>query len=132
VWQFTMVWQRRIAQALRPLGVTQVQYALLASLLWLSKGERTVTQAQLARHAKLDLMMTSQVVRALEADRLLDRNAHPTDARAKVLTLTRKGRALAFRAVPIVEDADRAFFSVLGERTGKLNQLLIALIDAQT
>ena len=33
LWQVTMLWQRRIAAVLRPQGLTQVQFALLASLL---------------------------------------------------------------------------------------------------
>jgi DNA-binding MarR family transcriptional regulator len=88
---------------LRPHDLTQVQYALLASLLWLSRTERSITQTMLARHTKLDAMMTSQVLRTLEGKGLVDRNAHPSDARAKILALTRRGRALAWEAVPLVE-----------------------------
>ena len=66
LWQVTALWQRRIAWALRSLGLTQVQYALLASLLWMSRTQRTITQAMLARHTKLDIMMTSRVLRTLE------------------------------------------------------------------
>ncbi|MEO8575159.1 MAG: MarR family transcriptional regulator [Gemmatimonadales bacterium] len=127
LWQVTTLWQRRIAEALRPLELTQVQYALLASLLWLSRSEGSITQAMLARHAKLDMMMTSQVLRALESRGLLERRAHPTDTRAKVLTLTRKGRALTRSAVPVVESTDRSFFRALGHGSGKFNESLIAL-----
>ena len=130
LWQVTMLWRRRVAAALRPHNLTQVQYALLASLLWLSRGESSVTQAILARHAKLDLMMTSQVLRTLEARGLLERKPHPTDTRAKVLTLTRKGRALTYKAVPAVENADRDFFGALEGRLGKFNASLTALIES--
>src|SRR6185369_10633610 len=112
---------RRVAEALRPLDLTQVQYALLASLLWLSRKGEEVTQARLAAHAKLDVMMTSQVLRALEARGLLERRAHPTDTRAKALRLTAAGRALAARAVPVVEGADTAFFAGLGAARAGLN-----------
>ncbi|MBA3656075.1 MAG: MarR family transcriptional regulator [Gemmatimonadaceae bacterium] len=125
-----MLWQRRIAAALRSLELTQVQYALLASLLWLSRKERSVSQTMLARHAKLDMMMTSQVLRAMEANGLLSRKPHPTDTRAKALTLTRRGRALALRAVPAVENADRTFFSGLEGRIEEFNMSLLTLINA--
>src|SRR5438128_1476507 len=52
LWQVTALWQRRVAEALRPHELTQVQYALLASLLWLSRTEDDVTQSRLAAHAK--------------------------------------------------------------------------------
>ena len=37
LWQVTALWQRRVAEALRPHELTQVQYALLSSLHWLSR-----------------------------------------------------------------------------------------------
>ena len=128
LWRVTMLWQRRIAAALRPHELTQVQFALLASLLWLSRSERSITQSTLARHAKLDVMMTSQVLRALEVRGLIERNVHPSDTRAKTLLLTRKGRALAWATVPVVEKADADFFAVLGSGIGTFNKSLRALI----
>jgi DNA-binding MarR family transcriptional regulator len=130
LWQVTALWQRQVAEALRPLELTQVQYALLASLLWLSRKEPEVTQSRLAAHAKLDVMMTSQVLRALEARGLLERRPHPTDTRARSLRLTAAGRALTTRAVPAVETADAAFFEPLGPARATLNRNLLALIEA--
>jgi len=130
LWQVTSLWQRRVAESLRPHELTQVQYALLASLLWLSRKGEEVTQSRLAAHAKLDVMMTSQVLRALEGRGLLERRPHPTDTRAKALRLTAAGRALTTRAVPAVETADAAFFASLGASRAGLNRNLLALIEA--
>ena len=130
LWQVTALWQRRVADVLRPLELTQVQYALLASLLWLARKEEVVTQSRLAAHAKLDVMMTSQVLRALEGRGLLERRPHPTDTRAKALRLTPAWRALTTRAVPAVETADSKFFSSLGPARARLNSNLLALIEA--
>jgi len=132
LWQVTALWQRRIAWALRSLGLTQVQYALLASLLWMSRTQRTITQAMLARHTKLDMMMTSQVLRTLETRGLLQRNPHPTDTRAKVLRLTKEGRKLAWQAVPVVERVDREFFGALGAQLDRFNRSLLSLIGSST
>ncbi len=132
LWQVTALWQRRIAWALRSIGLTQVQYALLASLLWMSRTQRTITQAMLARHTKLDMMMTSQVLRTLESRGLLERNQHPTDTRAKVLGLTKEGRKLAWQAVPVVEGVDREFFGALGAQLNRFNRSLLSLIAAST
>ena len=132
LWQVTALWQRRIAWALRSIGLTQVQYALLASLLWMSRTQRTITQAMLARHTKLDMMMTSQVLRTLESRGLLERNPHPTDTRAKVLGLTKEGRKLARQAVPVVEGVDREFFGALGAQLNRFNRSLLSLIASST
>jgi DNA-binding MarR family transcriptional regulator len=132
LWQVTALWQRQVSRALRPHDLTQVQFAILASLLWLTRQEEDVTQARLAAHAKLDVTMTSQVLRTLEARRLLDRRTHPSDTRAKVLRLTAAGRALALKAVPDVEAADAAFFAALGAGGPEFNRRLLALIDAAT
>jgi len=128
LWQVTVLWQRRIAAALRAHELTQVQFALLASLLWLARTEGAITQSTLARHAKLDVMMTSQVLRALEARGLIERRPHPHDTRAKVLRLTKTGRSLAARALPDVEHADDLFFAALDTQRARFNLSLEALI----
>jgi DNA-binding MarR family transcriptional regulator len=56
-------------------------------------------------------MMTSQVVRALEAKQLVRRYPDAKDARARRVEVTAPGAALAPRAIEVVEAVDRAFFS---------------------
>jgi len=126
--QVTLLWQRRIAQALRPHRLTQVQYALLASLLWL-KGP--VSQIMLARHTKMDPMMCSQVLRTLEKEGLVQRQQSTTDARAKILALTPAGTTLARQTVPLVEAADTSFFRELGPGLKSFNQALARLAASQ-
>src|SRR5215469_12152234 len=106
LWQLTNLWQQRIRAALAPLGITHVQFVLLASAAWLEQSGVVVSQAVLARHAHTDMMMTSQVVRALEEKGFFTRTAHPTDTRAKVVSLTAAGREIAQRAMVVVETAD--------------------------
>lgn len=116
LWQVTATWQRQIAAVLRPHRLTQVQFALLASLLWLEHSGEPIMQISLARHTRLDPMMTSQVLRALAARGLVLRTPHPQDTRALHLTLTKAGRRLAQAMVPLVEQADASYFAALGER----------------
>lgn len=132
LWQVTAVWQRSIAAILRPHGITQVQYALLAGLLWLSNKESLITQAMLARLTKLDSMMTSQVLRTLESKGFVERKLHPIDTRAKILRLTKSGRALAWKTVPDVEKADATFFNTMGSNRKQFNELLRFLINPPT
>jgi len=128
LWQVTALWQRKIAATLRPLDLTQVQFALLASLLWWSNKKTLLTQSMLAEHTKLDTMMTSQVLRTLEKKGLIERRPHPTDTRAKILSLTKKGRDRAFRAVPAVEKADADFFNATASNILQFNESLRSLI----
>jgi DNA-binding MarR family transcriptional regulator len=131
LWQVTNRWQAAQRAALKPLGLTHVQFVLLASLTWLDV-DGPVTQKQLADHTVSDAMMTSQVLRALEDRGLVRRRPHPQDRRARALTVTDEGRDLANRAVVLVEACDRAFFSAVGDDVGRLSGLLRRLASSAT
>ena len=73
LWQVSTAWRRKIEEALRPHDLTHVQFVLIASTGWLSKDGKLVSQIDLARHGKLDVNMTSQVIRALERRGLIVR-----------------------------------------------------------
>lgn len=121
LWQVSNLWQRRMRRALADLGLTHVQFGLLAGL---ANMERTrggqVTQAELAIFCHVDPMMTSQVLRTLEAAGYVAREAHPTDTRAKCPTLTASGHALLARATPQVARSDEVFFALAGKRSDRL------------
>lgn len=95
---------------LAPHGLTHVQFVLLASLWWLGDHGEAPTQKALADQAGTDAMMTSQVLRKLEQEGLVERNPHPTDSRARLLALTDQGRARLQGALHDVEAADAGFF----------------------
>jgi len=118
LWQVTNRWQAAQRAALRSFDLTHVQFVLLASLTWLDN-DGPVTQTRLAEHAATDPMMTSQVLRALEKRGLVRRGQHPTDARARSLSVTKAGAALANRALVAVEGCDEKFFAPLGRSSGR-------------
>lgn len=126
LWRVSNRWQAAQRAALAPIGLTHVRFVLLASLTWLESDE-TITQRRLAEHAALDAMMTSQVLRALERDGLIERHEHPTDGRAKSLHTTIEGRRLARRAIIVVERCDELFFAQLGSVQGELTRALAVL-----
>jgi len=124
LWRATLRWQRLIVAALKPLGLTHVQFVLLASTWWLtSVAGETPSQRRLAEHAGTDPMMTSQVLRALEAKGLITRGAHPDDSRARRIGVTRSGAGLAKRAVAVVEAADAEFFATVRDQAALLDVL---------
>lgn len=127
LWQVTNRWQAAQRAALRPYGLTHVQFVLLASLTYLQAQDEPVTQRRLADHAATDPMMTSQVLRALESRALVTRLPHPHDARARALSATPEGRDLANRAVTAVEACDAEFFSALGPEVAAFTSALLLL-----
>jgi DNA-binding MarR family transcriptional regulator len=128
LWQAANRWQAAQRATLRPFGLTHVQYLLLASLVELG---RAVSQRELAEEASTDPMMTSQVVRTLEAKGLLTRQVHPTDGRAWSVRATRSGIALSRRAGGAVARCDADFFSSLGRNAATLRTALKALAEPQ-
>jgi DNA-binding MarR family transcriptional regulator len=115
LWHVTTRWQAAMRSALAPHALTHVQYVLLATLVWHRSPEpdAQLTQVELAALADTDVMMTSQVLRALETKGLVRRERHPLDGRARVLHPTDGGIAAARRATGDVERADAQFFAAL-------------------
>ena len=110
LWHVTLRWQRDMAAALAPLGLTHVQFVLLATTWWLNSDGQSPNQLGVARQAGTDVKMTSEVLRKLEAKGLIRREVDPADTRARRLLATEQGAELARVAVAAVEAADAAFF----------------------
>jgi DNA-binding MarR family transcriptional regulator len=105
-----------------------VQFVLLASLWWLEEQESgPPSQARLAEQAGTDPMMTSQVLRKLEARGLLERTLHPVDSRARRLHLTDAGQHLVALALLDVERADADYFAPLADKQEAFLEALAAL-----
>ncbi|MFJ6798788.1 MarR family winged helix-turn-helix transcriptional regulator [Streptomyces sp. NPDC091268] len=113
LWHATLRWQRDISAALAPLGLTHVQFVLLACTWWLNGQGGHPNQQALARQAGTDVKMTSQVVRTLEDKGLVAREVDPADTRAKRLRVTEAGAELAPRAIAAVEEVDARFFGAV-------------------
>ena len=111
LWHATLRWQRAMRAALAPHGLTHVQFVLLAAAWWLGEHEAPPSQRRLAEQAGTDVMMTSQVVRALEREGLVERPRDPHDARALRVSVTVAGRERVQAALAGVEAADAEFFS---------------------
>lgn len=102
---------------------------LLSATGWLNSNERDVTQVQVAHFAKVDVMMTSTVLRTLESKELIKRFEHKVDTRAKCVNITEKGQKKLIAALEIVECADIDFFKILGEDFIPFNKALLRLKD---
>ena len=113
LWKITMLWQQRLFKVLAEFGMTQTQYAILASLLWFEEQNEPATQAHLIEHTKIDKMTLSKSIRKLEAAGFVLRTQSTVDARAMDVVFTAFGKKQIRKAIVAVENADEEFFSCL-------------------
>ncbi|MGB0891524.1 MAG: MarR family winged helix-turn-helix transcriptional regulator [Flavobacteriaceae bacterium] len=111
LWKVTNLWQREIKKALKKYNLTHTQFVVLASVIWLSKENKNVTQVEIANQIEIDKMMTSNVLRTLEKKMFLLRTEDKKDTRAKIIQPTKEGIIVLQKAVKEVEGFDDVFFS---------------------
>lgn len=80
---------RRSEAAFAAHGTTADQFVLLATL---ARGGHALTQRELARRMASDPSTVRAMLVLLERRGLVGRDAHPSDARARTVTLTAAGR----------------------------------------
>lgn len=127
LWRLTMAWQARQRVALKAHSLTHVQFVLLAILV--AADDAPLPQSTLAARGGIDPMMTSQVLRALEANGLVTRAVDDGDARVRLAATTPAGVKAANAAVVDVEEVDRAVFSPLGDRAPVFARDLASLLE---
>jgi len=132
LWQASNLWQREIKKALERFSLTHAQFVVLASAHQLEQQPAPVTQVALAEHARIDKMMTSKLLRTLEAKGLLIRAEHEQDTRAKAIELTPAGTKMLVQATWALEEFDVAFFGVLGAQQASLGQQLKLLLSSSS
>jgi DNA-binding MarR family transcriptional regulator len=88
---------RRFDDALRPLDLTNGQFSLLTSLNRAEPARMGSVAALLA----MDRTTLTAAVKPLERRGLVAVSVDPDDQRSRLLTLSRAGRALLAKAVPI-------------------------------
>jgi DNA-binding MarR family transcriptional regulator len=94
---------RQTDAALARHGVTADQFVLLATL---NRGH-ALTQRELGRRMSSDPSTVRAMIVLLEKQGLVERDAHPSDARARTVSLTAGGKR-AFRKLWAAGDAVRA------------------------
>jgi DNA-binding MarR family transcriptional regulator len=118
LWHVSTSWRNAIETVLKTFDLTHSQFVVLAALGWLTKNGELVTQAVVGKMAGLDPNTMSQILRGLEAKKLIKRTPS-IDSRAKNPMLTIKGSQVLVQALPAVEKADTQFFKELTEQETK-------------
>jgi DNA-binding MarR family transcriptional regulator len=110
-----------ISAGVRARGFDDVRPAHGFAFARLAAGGATITQ--LAEHLDVTRQAAAQLVDELIAKGYVERHPHPGDARARLITLTEKGRACTRAAEAAMTDTVRPWTAALGE------QRLLALRD---
>lgn len=113
LWQTTMTWQRLIKKALDPYDISHPQFVVLAITMWFELKNESVSQSLIIRQSKLDKMTVSKSCKKLVMAGFINRMEHKEDTRAKSVQLTKKGKELISKLVPIIEKIDEEFFGVI-------------------
>jgi DNA-binding MarR family transcriptional regulator len=107
----TLRWQRQVAAALAGMSLTHVQFLVLSSTWWLGREGDTPRQREIAAHAGLEPVLTSQVLKTLERAGHITRDRDALDARAVRVAVTPGGKDLARRCVVILDKLGEEFFA---------------------
>jgi MarR family transcriptional regulator, organic hydroperoxide resistance regulator len=119
-------WSRQFDNALKPLGLTHLQFVTLGAIEDISALGEIPSQVRVADWMHQDVMMMSKIIRLLEDRGYLDRFPHPEDPRANALSITVSGRTQLQDGKPRVIAAHRNFFGRLSDTE---QQLLTATLD---
>lgn len=129
LWQTMIMWQRQIKSALDQYHISHAQFVILANVLWFEGIRQSPTQITIVKSTKLDKMTVSKSLKKLTEDGLIKRVEDENDSRAKAVSLTKKGKALASKLVPVVEQVDETFFgSISSGNQNRLVKLLAELV----
>lgn len=113
LWQTTITWQRLIKKALDSYNISHAQFVILAITLWFESKNQEISQSLIIRQSRLDKMTVSKSCKKLATDGYINRLEHKIDTRTKTVSLTKKGKELITKLIPIVENIDENFFGVV-------------------
>lgn len=117
-----------LTDRLKPLGLAPAQFALLLEL-WREDG---LSQNALVASGDIAQATVANTLLRMERDGLIERRAHPLDARSKVIVLTDKARDLQPQAIGIAQAVNAEALAGLSEaESAQLLDLMRRVIAAQ-
>ncbi|WP_170763948.1 MarR family winged helix-turn-helix transcriptional regulator [Ruegeria lacuscaerulensis] len=102
---------KELQQRIMPLGIVVGQFPILLEL-WLRDG---VSQKDLLKKIDVEQATLANTLNRMERDGLIKRTKNPTDARAQLIWLTDKAKALRDRAYDAAQNVNAEALRVLNE-----------------
>jgi DNA-binding MarR family transcriptional regulator len=116
--------QRRIISELNAAGFEELRLPHMAVLQF--PGPDGVRPGLLADRAGMSKQAMNQLLRSLEEIGYLARSDHPDEGRARLVHLTKRGRAAYAKAIEILRDIEREWSAELGPKQfAQLKELLL-------
>ena len=125
LWQTGQIWQRLIKQALELYDISHSQFVIMATLMWFELNHLETNQVTIINWTKLDKMTVSKSLKKLAALELIIRIEHDIDTRAKLVLLTKSGKILITKLIPIVEGIDHEFFAQISQEEQEIFKQLL-------
>ncbi len=116
------MFQQRVDDALRPLDLTFARYEILMLLSFSREG--ALPMGAIGRRLQVHPTSVTSAIDRLERQGFVDREAHPTDRRARLARLTEEGRARAKAATVVLNDEVFGALGILKEDLTALEDIL--------
>lgn len=120
--------QRRLEESLRRehVPITADQFKMM-SRLWQEDG---VSQQEIAQKIGRNRAATGRMIDTLERNQLVERKAHPTDRRLKLIFLTPLGKEIRSKADECAQEVlELGIRNFTEDERSVLKKMLISLID---
>ncbi|MDQ2880129.1 MAG: MarR family transcriptional regulator [Actinomycetota bacterium] len=118
--------QSSVDAALRPHGLTFARYEALVLLVFSRQG--SLPMNVMGQRLQLHPTSVTNIVDRLQAEHLVERNGHPTDRRATLVTITEAGRQRQKATTVALTDID---FGLIGLDAGQIAQLTALLTQVR-
>ena len=116
--------RHRIIQGLNAAGFTDLRVPHLAVLQY--PGPDGMRPGSLAELAGMSKQAMNQLLKSLEGLGYISRSDAPDEGRARVIRLTKRGRAAYFKTYDILSEIEREWSAELGQKS--FNQLKLLLL----
>ncbi|NTJ41019.1 MarR family transcriptional regulator [Agrobacterium larrymoorei] len=107
--QLAKTFSRALNKRATALGFSPGQFPVLLEL-WQEEG---LTQRQLLDRVDIEQATLANTLSRMERDGLIERNPHPKDRRAQIISLTENGRELEAKAIAASKATDEAILEGL-------------------
>jgi DNA-binding MarR family transcriptional regulator len=132
LWRASKLWQNSMHSELTGLNLSSTNAIVLSNILRLELEGTKITQAGLADLCGVDRMTASTILRSLTDKGFVERKVYMTDKRSLELSLTDKGREVAYEALRRIAIVHQQFFETIDStELSKLADSLFKLIEAK-
>ncbi|MEQ1733719.1 MAG: MarR family winged helix-turn-helix transcriptional regulator [Bacteroidia bacterium] len=125
--QVSDLWQESVNEELKKNGLTNNEFNILNSLIWLKNESAHVTQVNICEYINVKPMNTSIIMHKLQTKKLIQRKEHPVDTRAKTISLTPIGEKKIADVVQAVEALTVSFFKIEPSKIAEFNKRILEI-----